>query len=477
MKQVGMNKSRKNMGFVLGVFSLAFIFLISYFIYSTLNYGQQWFTNAYNPRLSSQRAKVSTGKILDRNGVVLASSDGEQRQYNSDETLRRAVSHVVGDSYGMTNGAESYFAPYLLGFNSGIVDRLYASFSGRAEQGDDVVLSVDANLSSYAYQLLGSSHGAIVLSNYRTGELLVSVSSPTFDPENMDHYKDADTQDGGQEQPGALVNRVTMGRYTPGSVFKIVTAAAALKYRPDLTAMTYDCTTEPLVINGVQLNCYHNTAHGMMDLEQAFAKSCNKYFAQLALQIGAPTLRRTAEELGFNEEFLLQDFILYSSSYSPGESDSDFAFSAIGQFEDTMTPMHMNMISSSIANGGVMMEPRLLEQALNDRTTTYRMQTAKLKTVVSAEIADRLSDLMVACVEGGTGSSAGIDGLRVGGKTGTAEVATDGSKAPHSWFTGFIQDERHPIAITVVVENGGAGSAVAAPMAGKILAQAVKLGH
>lgn len=475
MKQIGMNKSRKNMGFILGVFSLAFIFLISYFIYSTLNYGQQWFTNAYNPRLSSQRAKVTTGKILDRNGVVLASSDGQTRSYNEDETLRRAVSHVVGDSYGMTNGAESYFAPYLLGFNSSIVDRLYASFSGSSGQGDDVVLSIDAQLSSYAYQLLGGANGAIVLSNYKTGEILVSVSSPTFDPENMDQYKTADETQ--TTESGALVNRVTMGKYTPGSVFKIVTAAAALKYRPDLLDMTYTCTEEPLIINGVKMNCYHNTAHGTLDLEQAFAKSCNKYFAQLALEIGSDTLQRTAEDLGFNEDFLLQDFILYSSSYSTGESDSDFAFSAIGQFEDTVTPMHMNMITGSIANGGTMMEPRLLEQALNSRDTTYTFKTAQLKTALSSEVAAALEDLMVACVETGTGSSAAVNGLRVGGKTGTAEVSTDDSKAPHSWFTGFIGDDDHPIAITVVVEHGGAGSSVAAPIAGKILARAVEAGY
>jgi peptidoglycan glycosyltransferase len=168
-----------------------------------------------------------------------------------------------------------------------------------------------------------------------------------------------------------------------------VTAAAALKYRPDLLDMTYTCTEEPLIINGVKMNCYHNTAHGTLDLEQAFAKSCNKYFAQLALEIGSDTLQRTAEDLGFNEDFLLQDFILYSSSYSTGESDSDFAFSAIGQFEDTVTPMHMNMITGSIANGGTMMEPRLLEQALNARKTNT-FNTPSLKTCSFSEVAAAL---------------------------------------------------------------------------------------
>ena len=472
MKQPDIRKTKKNMGRMLVLFVTAFAFLIGYFVYSSLTYGQQWFTNAYNPRLASQREKVSTGSILDRNGVVLASSNGEERVYNSDSDIRLGLAHVVGDCYGMTTGAESYFAPYLLGFNTNVFERIYMGLQGEEVRGDDVLLTVDAELSAYAYQLMEGKHGAVVVSNYQTGEVLSSVSLPTFDVNNIEAVQD----DSDNSEMGPLVNRATMGRYTPGSIFKTVTALAAIRDNNSMIYEEYTCAGA-ITINGVRVTCYHDTQHGTLDFEEAYAVSCNKYFAELAVNLGWEKLTEAAESLGFNEDFIISDFILYSSSYSAGESDSDLAFSAIGQYTDTITPMHANMIVSMIANGGTMMEPKLLKEARNSRTTDYTLSSSVFKSTMTQQEAQQLEEMMLECVASGTGRSAAVSGVSVAGKTGTAEVTTDGSKAPHSWFTGYIADDDHPIAITVVVENGGAGSSVATPIAGKILAKAISLGY
>ncbi|MGI6174829.1 MAG: penicillin-binding transpeptidase domain-containing protein [Christensenellales bacterium] len=479
MKQTDVTKSRRNMGKVLLLFSVAFIFLISYFVYSVTTYGQQWFSDAHNPRLSSQRANVNTGDILDRNGVKLAHSDGENRLYHESANVRRACAHVVGDNYGMTTGAESLYAQYLLGFNTNILQRVYQTVSGEPERGDDVVLTIDAQLSAYAYQLLGGNSGSIIVTNYRTGEILCEVSSPNFDPNQMEQaIEQAEAAETDSDSPGGMfVNRATMGKYPPGSVFKIVTALSAIRYRPELLEKSYHCTHEPYVVNGVQMNCYNKQSHGEVGFERAFALSCNKYFAQLAVELGNGALTQTAQSLGFNDQTLLDDFVLYSSNYSAGTSDSDLAFSAIGQFEDIVTPMHVNMITMGIANGGAIMEPRLLLEATDGRTQSYQMKIKELERPLSDYEADTLASMMIACVENGTGAAAGVAGFSVGGKTGTAEVSTDKSKDPHSWFTGFVQDEGHPIAITVVVENAGAGSARATPLAGQVLARAIELGY
>ena len=525
-----MKSFRKNARVILILFLALFLLLGGYFVYALRTYGNRWLTNPYNVRLQNQKSAVIPGKILDRNSVVLAgvNEDGE-REYTSDRDVRKALSHVIGDNYGLTSsGAESFFANYLLGLDTNLFERLVQSFGGQTAQGSSVMLTVDAELSAYASDALGDYRGAVVVMNYKTGEILASTSHPMFDPKHMESYL-PESQGGTNDAPAGdstLVNRATAGQYTPGSVFKIITAAAAIRYLPGIETRTFDCTG-PLVFdyesgnylsnvsvteeedkankekeqaavtpapeegeeseepveesdgkNYKWVRDYQSSYHGEMTLETAFAKSCNTTFARIGMELGATRLAKMAAKFGIGTDFVFQDIILYGSKFVKGSDDYETAWSAVGQFKDLITPLQLCMISSAIANDGQMMEPKLLKGVINSRNyyTAYLKPKVYSKPLTELE-AETMQSLMVGVVEHGTGTKAAISGYTVGGKTGTAEVSNDKSVAANAWFTGFVLDDDHPLAIAVVLEKGGSGGGKAAPIAQKVLKKAIKLGY
>ncbi|MPM90586.1 Penicillin-binding protein A [bioreactor metagenome] len=326
------------------------------------------------------------------------------------------------------------------------------------------------------------------------------VSHPTFDPSDIAKYLDEDAED-----TTALVNRAVMGRYTPGSVFKIVTAAAAIRNISDISERKYECvgplvfdaTTkkylENVIVTAEQdteekaeqyknylfLRDYARDYHGERTFEQAFAASCNTSFGRIGMQVGSGLLLRMAESLGFNEDFVFDEIMLYPSSFEEASTDVNVAWSAVGQYTDIVTPMHMCMISAMIANDGVMMEPKIMKRITNARG--YQIESLKsevFKTPLSKAEAETLRELMYGVVKSGTGTGAKIKGYDVGGKTGTAEITgKDGKNTTNAWFTGFIYDENHPLAVAIVLENGSTGGKTAAPAAGKILKKALDYGY
>lgn len=468
---------RGNIRALLVAFVLMFCVLASYIGYSMFVNGTRYFTSPYNPMLAQQIDDIVVGSILDRDGEVLAESDPEtgERKYNSNVTVRRALSHTVGDPYGLTTGIEIYQAQYLLGFSSGMLERLRQSISSEKRHGDDVVTTLSSELAAYALEQLGNQNGSVVVMNYQTGEIYASVSAPNFDPQNLSRPTAED--DAANDGQGYLVNRATMGKYTPGSVFKLVTAAAALESRPALLEKTYTCTGKVEYPNGTVV-CSGNAVHGRLTFSQALARSCNCCFAQIAEDLGASALKEMAEKLGYNEEFLFDDLIVYQSSYVPAsEGTLDYAWSAVGQYQDTASPIHVNMITCAIANGGQMMEPKLVREVRSAGGQTYDPLTPEVfRTVMSANSAGQLREMMELAVTSGTARRAALEDYTVAGKTGTAEVSDTDSKQPHAWFTGFVVEEEHPLAITVIVENGGGGGSVAAPIAQKVLQKAIDLG-
>lgn len=495
--------TRQNIKGMLIIFSALFLVLCVYLVYTINAYGTRWFSSPYNSRLNTQKNNVIAGDILDRAGKVLATTDSDgDRVYIDDSSVRRATSHVVGDNYGQTFGAENFYSKYLLGFDQTIFERVSQAISGKQSNGSDVVLTIDAALCGAAYDAMDDYRGAVVVMNYKTGELLASVSQPTFDPKYVADYLSGDKA----LDESAMVNRVTVGRYTPGSVFKIVTALAAIRYLPGVTERTFTCDG-PLAFdakNGKYLPNVHITAeedianeeneagmsgeylvvrdyndeyHGELDLRSAFAKSCNHVFAQLAMEVGADRLRRVAKDLGIGDDFLFDDMVTASSSYERPGSDVNLAWSGVGQYTDLMTPLQMCMIAGGIANDGIMMEPKLLMSVRNSiGTSTYQFKTESYRKAFSSAEAAQLSEFMINTVEKGTGRKAAVSGCTVGGKTGTAEVSS-GDGAPNAWFAGFVEDDEHPLAICVVLEKGGSGGSNAAPIAAKVLKKAIALGY
>ncbi|MDL2258807.1 hypothetical protein LJC42_06615, partial [Eubacteriales bacterium OttesenSCG-928-K08] len=363
-------------------------------------------------------------------------------------------------------------------------------------------LTIDAELCQTAYSAMGELNGAVVLLNYKTGEILASVSKPTFDPKYMSEYLNGKRE----LADGALVNRVNSGYYTPGSVFKIVTTVAALRYLPGITERTFSCdgplvfdaqtgkylldvhisaeqdaqnrkTSQPGMSGEYRvLRDYNGDYHGELDFKTAFAKSCNHVFAQLAMEVGADRLARVAKDLGVGGEFLFSDMVAGSSSFEKGKTDVEVAWSGVGQHKDIMTPLHMCLITAAVANGGDMPEPKVLLDVVDQRgisSYTYGAKTYK-SGVLSASEAALIKEYMLGVVKSGTGRNAKVSGVTVAGKTGTAEVS---SGKPNAWFVGFVEDREHPLAICVVLEKGGSGGSNAAPVAAKVLEKAIKLGY
>lgn len=468
-----MKALRRNMRVISALLLSLFVAFFAYFCYSVYFFGGRWFANPFNPRLSAQKQVVRAGTVVDREGVVLAQTNNQgERLYASDEKTRRSLSHVIGDSGGnVANGVETFHAQYLLGFKTNLAERVFQVFQGSDRRGDDIQLTLSAKLNTYISEEFPSGKaGAAVILNYKTGDVYAMVSKPDFDPRKIELAK----QD---VSSSALFNRATQALYPPGSTFKIITLSAALQNLQDVRSRKFECTGLFLVQNQPVTDAGNNV-HGVLSLDDAFAKSCNITFAALTLEMGYDLLSREAAAYGVGENFLFRDLVVYNSKYpTDARNQDDLAWSGVGQGRVQMTPLHMAMIAGSVANNGTMMEPRILKQVSGPQGQRRVLAGAKVyRQAVQPDVAAVLKEDMIAVVQAGTGTNARMSGLRVGGKTGSAEVSDDKSIETHAWYVGFIDGSEHPLAIAVVVEHGGSGGQVAAALAKKFLNKAISLG-
>ena len=443
----------------------------AYGLYSVSAYGNRWVSSARNTRYRSAKSRVIPGDILDRNGVVVASSDENgKRTYQANTLSRSSMVHLLGDTEGnVANGIESFQANYLLGFETSLNERVNALLDGTQRKGDTVVMTADSKLQTEIVEIfLNTSNtrgkcGAAVVMNYQTGEVLAMVSLPVYDPQNI-----TDAIRNSSQHP--YWNRALQSLMPPGSTFKIITAVAALENLQNAQNAVYTCTGATQVMDEHLITDYGNEQHGEISLAKAFRVSCNNAFAQTALVIGDSALRKTAENFGFNDNFLFRDLVVENSRYPTTNRNSfEIAWSGVGQSQVAATPLHMCMISAAIANDGVMMEPRLLSR-VQSPSGTVRTRTASrvYRTACSKETAQIIDGYMKDVVKSGTGTRARVDGLTIAGKTGSAEGSSNGMDVTHAWFTGYIDDDRYPYAVSVLVEEGGTGGSVAAPVAQKI---------
>lgn len=468
-----MRNIRRNVKILAAVFIAGFIFMMGYFTYSVNAYGQRWFNNPYNPRLGQGQSTVIPGTIFDIKGERLAYTDENgNRKYMENEQGRKALSHVVGDTNGKgATGAETFQAGYLLGFKTNLAERLYQTFTGQPSRGQDIVLTVDAQLQREAYRLMDGRKGAVVVMDYKTGALLTLLSAPGYDAQATRGA----VEDEQAQSDAIYYNRALQGAYPPGSVFKIITAAAAIENGLGNRTFLSEASWE---VEGGAVTNAGGAAYGEISLAEAFAVSCNVSFAKMSVELGADKLMDTARRLGFNTNFTFQDLMMYTSSYPQPEDDLELAWSGVGQGRDTVSPLHMALIAGTVANEGKMMQPRVLAGTrVMDGRATLQTQGRVLKDALNEQTAQALKYMMVQAVESGTATGAKMSGLSVGGKTGTAEVSSGGAVAPHSWYAGFIDDEQHPLCIAVVVENAGSGAKAAVPVAKAVLDKAVALGY
>lgn len=465
-----MKEIRRNMRLIGTLILCLFIGTGGWFGYTAFTQGSRWAMSGYNTRLNNAKKTVAMGAITDRDGYVLAyTDDSGERQYSSDMSIRLAVSQTVGDTMSMSGtGVQTFFASALVGMSGSIIDRTWSWLSGETTRGDDIQLTVDAQLSGVIARSFPSGYnGAAVVMNYKTGEILAMVSMPEYDPAGL----------GTDVADTAYLNRCLQGLYTPGSVFKIVTLTAALDNLPGLLNRTFTCTGSQ-DFGGAAVTCLSGRkAHGEMDLKSAFAQSCNVTFAELSYELGKSNMQSAAENFGFNDNFSFSDIVLYNSSYPEDvASVNELAWSGVGQGRVLVTPLHMAMIASSVANGGVMMEPKLVRQ-ITGAAGIPRLRTSggTYRRVMSEATAQIVGEYMRETVENGTGKKARVSGYTVCGKTGSAETSNDKSVSTNAWFVGYIQDASCPYAVAVVLEQAGSGGDLAATLAAKCLAEAVEL--
>lgn len=465
-----MKELRRNMRTVMVIVMALFIGAGVWFGTTVYTQGDNWASNVYNPRLEGSDSQ--RGDITDRDGVTLASTreDGE-REYLSNETARRALSQTVGDTAGMSGaGVESFYSATLLDLSTSLTDRLSEVFNSARHVGSSIQITVDAELQTNIAALFPKGYsGAVCITNYKTGEILAMVSMPNYDP-----YALNDSEEGVTDT--AYLNRCLQGLYTPGSIFKIVTLASALDYDPNVIEQAFTCSGTWEYEGGSVVCMSGRTAHGDMNLKKAFTKSCNVTFGKLAYQLGIERLRTTAETFGFNENFKFGDFVVYNSSFPQSVRNMNgLVWAGIGQGEVLVTPLHMTMISGAVANGGVMMQPYLVKEiATSLGQVTRRGESRVYRQVMRPDTAQTIAEYMYETVKSGTGGNAAIRGYTVCGKTGSAETSDDKSKATNAWYTGFVYDDEHPYAISVVIEEGGSGGDLAAKLASRALALAIE---
>ncbi|MCD8353810.1 MAG: penicillin-binding protein [Clostridiales bacterium] len=418
-------------------------------VFYVLN-GASWASYSANRHVYSN-GSISSGSIADRNGVVLY--DCENDAYNDDYEIRVSTVHAIGDRNGSISvGAKSVFADELVGFSL---------IFGTNGTGNQVNLTLDAQLNKVAYEAMDGRDGVVALYNYKTGDLLCMLSTPAFDPDDEDEI--AAINAGDESYDGAYLNRFLSSTYTPGSTFKLVTSAAAIETLSDLDSFTFTCDGSLEYNDGSTVTC--PSAHGTVDFETALADSCNGAFATLANEIGGETLQQYAEEAGLLSSLSVSGIPTATGSFSTTISAVDEGWSGVGQYEDLVNPCAMLTLMGCIASGGEAAVPRLLLSVTGSvgLTTTEATETTSIGWASST--CEQLTTMMRNNVVSHYGQSQFGD-LAVCAKSGTAEV---GSGSPHAWFVGFIDDEEYPYAFVVIVENGGWGSSVAGSVAAAVL--------
>ncbi len=426
-----------------------------------------------NPRVAQEAHSEDRGRILDRNGEVLAFTDpaaAQPRVYT-----RPSLAHVIGYTsirFGQT-GIELAEHERLSGVKSDdLFEFVWNELLNQHAKGDDVVLTIDGRLQDAAVDAMAGRTGAAVAIDPRTGEILAIVSNPAFDPNTIETLGDAIRDDPGRP----LLNRATQGLYPPGSTFKTVTAAAALDtglYKPDTRFACHD----ELVIDGFPIACANvPEGEGEYDWGFGFVHSINAVFAQTGVDLGWGTLSEYAARFGFETGLGLEIDTSESTLAADPGSQVQLATTAFGQGELHATPLQMALVAATVANEGEVPQPHLVKriQKPDGGRVLEERDPGPRGRAISREAARTLRDLMVRNVGEAAGAPAAIAGITVAGKTGTAETGVPGEE-PHAWFIGFAPASDPVIAVAVIIENGGFGGSVAGPVAGDIMRAALGL--
>ena len=448
-----MNKNKKIIYIITGIFTSMFALLIIYLGYFTTVKQKQISVHPYNTRLSNIEQEVVRGDIYDTHMKLLATTVNDKRQYPKGSLYAHAVGYV---QKGKT-GIEALANTELLYPNYDVISLFKNAFFSEKFQGRDIVLTLDDRYQSAAQKAMKGKKGGVIIIEPNTGKIKAMYSNPGFDPNNINKDWESLIQD---KKNSPLLNRVTNGLYPPGSTFKILTTLAYMNQNNGKPLdFINDCQGE-IEGDGYKIQCYNKTVHGKLDLKKAFNKSCNTYFVKLSETVTIKSLKSIAEKLGFNHT-LHFDMDYAKSKFQLTETDTPFEKAAtyIGQGKTLATPLHMAMIASCIANDGVVMKPYLLDYSINKKgRVKVKYLPQYEEALLNQETAKSLQQMMIGVVKEGTAIKLKRNQIVVGGKTGTAQ---NESSLDHSWFVGFAKypnEEKNQIAFAVVIENAGKGA-------------------
>lgn len=440
---------------------LAFIAGIIGFLVRYHNQSERWYEQSFNKHLYSDSGELLTGTLTDRNGVVLSVVENGSRKYAISQTVRMATLHTVGDSAGkIGTGALSNLRDYLVSYRrrsgANLVD----------PKGNTVMLSIDANACVAALNAMNGAVGCVGVYNYKTGEILCLVSTPTYDP--LDVPADIETND---LYRGAYVNRFFYSTFTPGSVFKTVTLQAVLEniegaadeFIPDAPRRLYTCEGSVKVGDNV-ITCPKR--HGTQTLMEAYANSCNCVFASLAAELGGETMSNYVTKAGLTASYKIHGFQTAKGSFElASASEYQLGWSGVGLHHDLVNPCSLMIYIGAIANGGKAAVPTYISRVLDENGKELSVP----KTVYTDELINPATALTVqGLMENNVIEVYGSDRFpaRIGAKSGTVEQKTGKSNC---WFAGFVLSDQYPYAFVVYLEHAGSGAGAAGDVAAAVL--------
>ncbi len=455
-----MNNTTKR-AYVLYVFIAAFLVGLGVMAASFYLHGSEWASKQVNRHIYSNGQLTNAGTVYDVNGTALVYSKNGKRIFNGDSAIRKATLHAVGDKTAfISTGVQYVYSSQLSGYD--FVNGVYNL--KKYDRGSDIMLTLDAEICKTAYKAMNGRKGTVGVYNYRTGEVVCMVSTPSYDPENKPSSMDD------SKYEGVYLNRFISGQYTPGSTFKIVTAICALENIPDIQSRTFKCTGKYHAVDG-DVIC--NGVHGTVTFEEALNHSCNSAFAQIAIELGPEKLTATAEALGFNIKDTIGEINLSKSTFDVSSAAKvDLGWAGIGQYTTLVNPCQMLTLMGAIANGGKAVKPYFISKIVSPsgRETVLGSAMESETVHVNAGTADTMKKLLRSNVVNYYGDST-FPNLQMCGKTGTAQIDNGES---HSWFTGFSQNPDTPYAVVCVVENSGSGLSAAGPVVNKVMQKVCK---
>ena len=426
---------------------------LGFFLYEYTFKAENWVVSAGSPHVFNS-SNIGCGQVMDRNGTILLDMTAK-RTYSDDLPVRKSTLHLLGDRQGRISApAIAHYGKEMTGYN--IVEGLY-SYDGEAGQ---AVLTVSAKVQAAALEAMGNRKGTIGIYNYKTGEILCAVTTPTYDPDNVPDIEGDTT--GVYE--GIYLNRFFQSTYIPGSIFKIVTTAAALESVPNILDQKFTC--EGIYEYGIdKVSC--ERSHGTLNLKQALASSCNCCFAQIANLIGRDNLQKYADQFQIAESVKFDGITTARGNFNVKDAARvQVAWGGIGQYTDQINACRYMTFMGAIAGGGKAANPYLVARVSTAGQTTYEAKTTYTDRIMPEGTAKVLQDYMRNNVSSVYGDKH-FPGLKVCAKSGTSQLG--GDQVSNAMFSGFVADEEYPLAFIVIVENGGYGSSTCVPILSKVL--------